>query len=155
MIAARPTLVVANLVVAALAVWPWLPERAHSQRVSAVPGTASDVAAVATLPSLASLTATVERPLFAPSRRAPPTGAAPLINAGIESRYRLRGLAIAGAARRALVAEIASGRTIQVGVGDSLDGWTVTRIEQDRVILSSSMGEATLGLKPRAAPVKP
>jgi type II secretory pathway component PulC len=65
---------------------------------------------------------------------------------GIDGRYRLLGLVIAGSARHALIAPIAGGRTLELGEGEAVDGWTVTRIERDRVVLSSPAGEATLGL---------
>jgi type II secretory pathway component PulC len=96
--------------------------------------------------------ATIERPLFSPSRRPEAAAAAPNAS-GIASRYRLQGLVIAGTTRHALVTEIAGGHTQELGEGDALEGWTVTRIEQDRVTLTSPAGEATLAL-PRADPAK-
>ena len=43
-----------------------------------------------------------------------------------------------------------------VAEGDTLDGWTVKEIAQDRVLLSSPAGDASLKLKPAASePAKP
>jgi hypothetical protein len=138
-------LAAANLVVAAIAVWPWLPDRAQSARISAAPSVAARPM-LASLPPLAAFTATSERPLFSPSRR-PPAAAAPRGTSALDGRYRLLGLVIAGTARRALVAEIAGGRKFEIGEGEAIEGWVVKRIDRDAVLLASPSGEATLTLR--------
>jgi len=139
----------ANLAVAAIVLLPWLPAAAPSAPVSL--RSEGDAPKLARLPRFADLGATIERPLFAPSRRATSPGQAATL--GIASRYRLQGLVIAGAARHAIIAPIAGGPALELGEGDALEGWTVKRIEHDRVVLSSATGEATLALE-RAAPSK-
>lgn len=139
---ARPlALAAANIVVAALALWPWLPSRAPAQ-ASAAAAAADATAKLASLAPFADFAETSARPLFAATRR-PAPGAALL---GVDGRYRLIGLVIAGAARHALIAPVAGGRALELGEGEAVEGWTVTRIERDRVVLSSPAGEATLGL---------
>jgi hypothetical protein len=139
---ARPiALAAANLIVALLAVWPFLPGRAPAEQAPAAP--AQDTGPkLATLAPFADFAETSERPLFSATRR-PAPGATML---GIDGRYRLLGLVIAGSARHALIAPVAGGRTLELGEGEAVDGWTVTRIERDHVVLSSPAGQATLGL---------
>jgi general secretion pathway protein N len=146
-------LVAASVILAGIAVWPWLPESAAAPPVPEVLRPAADGVAAASLPPLADFAVTAARPLFAPTRRPPAATQDSLFAAGIEGRYRLQGLFIAGKARRALLVEEAGGRTLQVGEGDTVEGWTVRKIEQDRLILASPAGETTLAL--RQAPAKP
>jgi hypothetical protein len=139
---ARPlALVAVNVVLAALAAWPWLPNPAPAQSARAVapPETGPKLAS---LPPFADFAETSARPLFSPTRR-PAPGAALV---GIDGRYRLLGLVIAGTARHALLAPVAGGAALELAEGDAVDGWTVTKIERDRVSLKSAMGEATLAL---------
>lgn len=155
MIALRPdhALAAGALCLAALAVWPWLVSPIPATRPLATPPAAPAAPAIAALPALASFAATVERPLFSPSRRPAvnaPTAAAP----AAESRYRLVGIVASGAKKTAFVADNA--RRIELGVGDALDGWTVKEIGQNRVTLASPTGEMVLKLKSASAePAKP
>jgi hypothetical protein len=144
-------LVAANAAVLFLALWPFLPDRASPARVPAPAARGDDRPALARLAPFAAYAATVERPLFSPSRR-PPAGAAVAgPGSGIASRYRLQGLVIAGAARRALIVQSAGNRRFEVGEGDAIEGWVVRRIEQNTVVLASPAGEATLTLRRDAA----
>jgi hypothetical protein len=96
------------------------------------------------LPPLATYSAIVERPLFAPSRRPPPDAIAP----SLESRYRLLGTVGAGSKRKAFVAD--GSRRVELSEGDIFDGQTVKEIGQDRIVLSSPAGDTVLKLKPAA-----
>ena len=139
---ARPlALAAANIAVALLAAWPWLPRPAPAQPPATAP--AEDTAPKLARPApFSDFAETSDRPLFSATRR-PVPGAGML---GVDGRYRLIGLVIAGAARHALIAPAAGGRALELGEGEAVEGWTVTRIERDRVVLSSPAGEATLGL---------
>jgi hypothetical protein len=64
----------------------------------------------------------------------------------------LQGLITAGQEKRALIADAASSRRLEVGEGDSVEGWIVKRIEQDRLVLSSPAGEAILTLRRTGTP---
>ncbi len=138
----------ATIFFAALAVWPWLFLPVPATRPLAAPSASAPAPALASLPPLASFAAIVERPLFSPSRRAPP-GAMAALGASIESRYRLIGIVATGPKKTAFVAEGA--RRLEIAAGDTLDGWTVSEIGQDRVRLTSPAGEAALKLAPAAA----
>jgi general secretion pathway protein N len=139
-------------ILAALAVWPWLPSRGPDRtRPEAAVATAETVSPLAPLSQFA---ATIERPLFSPGRRpAPAAEPSGPVTASIEARYRLVGVVITGAARRAMITE--GTRRIELGVGDRLEGWTVTHIEQNRLTLHSTSGDVLLGVKPAAGDAKP
>jgi len=150
----RPlTLALAALcaLLAGAALWPWLPASEAAPRPPETARPAASANPFAALPPLADFSATVERPLFSPTRR--PAANAPAFTGGIGERWRLQGLLVAGKSRRAQLAEIAGGRILELGEGDKLEGWTVKKIEQDRLLLSSPAGEATLTV--RRPPGKP
>jgi type II secretory pathway component PulC len=140
----------ATALFAALAVWPWLVPPTPSNRHAATQETTKPPPALAALPPLASLAAIVERPLFAPSRQAPPGVSVAPAGPSIDSRYRLLGIVGTGAKRHAFVAE--GTRRMEIGEGDTLDGWTVKIVAQDQVVLASPAGEVTLKLSRTAAP---
>ena len=127
-----------------LALWPWLqsPAPAESRAAS---DTAAPVPGLPALPPLIRFSGIAERPLFSPSRRAAPGEKASPAGPGIEQRYHLLGLVSTGDARRALLAE--GKRRLVISEGGALEGWTVKRIEHDRVLLSSPAGEAVLLLQ--------
>jgi hypothetical protein len=131
---------------AAAAVWPWVapitPPSSAAARDSAAAAT------VPTLPPPAAFAAVSERPLFSPSRRPPAVAAAPLASA-VAARYRLIGVIAIGGNRRALLAD--GLRRIEISEGGALDNWTVSRIEQDRVVFATPGGETALALQ-RASP---
>ena len=137
-------LIAVAVLFADLAAWPWLPSAASP---APTPVTAiMPPPVLPELPPLGHFAAIEQLPLFSPSRQPHnaerPGVAAP---AGIEARYRVVGLIITGSSRRALL--IAGERKIEVGEGDTLDGWKVVRIEPDRMLLSSPAGEAILTLR--------
>ena len=73
-----------------------------------------------------SFAATVERPLFSPSRR--PAANAAGCTGGIAGRYRLQGLAGRRASRGARSSSRSpAGASLELGEGDKLEGWTVKR----------------------------
>jgi hypothetical protein len=137
---------------ALLAVWPWMvPPSLPSTPRQGTPSATPPTPALAVLPPLASFSATIERPLFTPSRR-PPAGVEAGAGPSIESRYRLLGIVTTGPKRKAFAVDGA--RHIEIVEGSTLDGWSVKEIGPDRVRLASPAGEAVLRLKP-AAPEAP
>jgi hypothetical protein len=145
-------LLTAAALLAALTVWPFLP--AAEPLPLAPAATPAPPPAPAALPPLARFAAVVERPLFSPSRRPVAAEGFDLGSGGLDARYRLLGITIAGDRQRALLAEGA--RQFELAVGDSLAGWTVVRIEQNRLVLTSPTGEAALTLRRAgAAPAGP
>lgn len=135
---------------AALAAWPWLFAPVPATRPLAAPTESPSAPTLAPLPPLTSFAAIVQRPLFLPSRR-PPPGPTGTLGASIESRYRLVGIVATGPKKKAFVAE--GTRRLEIAQGDTLDGWTVGEIGQDRVRLTSPAGEAMLKLVPAAVEV--
>ena len=133
--------------VVALAVWPWLISPAPARSVAAALDTAA-AQPVPSLPPLARFAAISERPLFSPTRKPAPGEKAAPAGPGIDQRYRLLGLMNTGDSRRALLAE--GKRRFVIAERGTLEGWTVARIEHDRVVLSSPAGEAVLILQPAA-----
>ena len=133
----------------ALAIWPWLQSPAPARSAGASTDTTSSPPALAALPPVARFSAIAERPLFSPSRRPTPGEKAAPAGPGIEQRYHLLGLINTGNTKRALLVE--GKRRFAIGEGAALEGWTVARIEHDRVVLSSPAGEAVLTLQPAAA----
>jgi hypothetical protein len=139
----------AAIALAGIAIWPWLVPPTPAIRPLALPQASAPSPSLVPLQPLATYAAIVERPLFAPSRRPPPGAPAAGLGPSIESRYRLIGIVGAGAKRNAFIADGA--RRTQIAEGDTLDGWTVKKIDQDRVLLTSPAGDAALRLS-RAPP---
>jgi hypothetical protein len=134
----------ATALMAALALAPWIAGGPTAPTLPHAPGEAA-VPRLAALPPFAAYAEIAARPLFLPSRRPNAEAAA----AGIETRYRLLGIVIAGSERHALLAPVAGGPGIELAPGGSLDGWKAARIEADSVVLTSPAGhDATIGLKP-------
>jgi hypothetical protein len=137
----------ATALMAALSLVPWL---ARGPSAPPLPRAPSDARApqLAALPPFAAYAEVAARPLFSPTRRPNAEAAA----AGIETRYRLLGIVIAGSERHALLAPVAGGPGIELAPGGTLDGWKAARIEAGSVVLTSPAGhEATIGLKPLPA----
>jgi hypothetical protein len=90
--------------------------------------------------SLEQLSATLDRPLFSPSRRrtpAPVTTSAQLpVPAAPPPDLILSGIVMDGSGARAVIQVGAEKRTLRAIVGDNIDGWTVTRIEGRKLVLS-------------------
>lgn len=142
-------LLAASGLFAALALWPFLPARDPPPIRSAAAITAPP--ALAALPPIGRFGAIADRPLFSPSRRPVAAEAAHgTIAAGLETRYRLLGVVLSGREQRALLLE--GTRRVAVGVGDRLEGYTVVRIEQNRLMLNSPAGDAVLALRPAGDP---
>jgi len=86
----------------------------------------------------------LQRPLFSPTRQPPDQSSAPEAAEAekepLKPPGRLEGTAILPGMREALF-EREGDKPLAVKVGQNIDGWTVTSIEPDRVILHSDDGE--------------
>jgi hypothetical protein len=143
-------LVAATAAMAALTLLPWI----IGPTVPAIPAPAArdTLPQLAALPPFADFGAIAARPLFSPTRRPDAAQAA----TGIAARYRLLGIAIAANARHALLAPVNGGAALELAEGDSIDGWTLRKIADDRIVLSSpTLGDATLALAPPASTPPP
>jgi hypothetical protein len=136
------------IALAGMAIWPWLVPPLPTARPLATPQNHAPPRSLAPLPAMSTYAGIIERPLFSPSRRAPPGASS--ISPSIESRYRLVGIFAAGGKKKAYVTE--GTRRSELVEGDTLDGWTVKRIAEDRVMLVSAAGEASLKLVRITAP---
>ncbi len=101
---------------------------------------------VATL-SLDRLAATRERPLFSPSRRPPPPSPAPIASPPPPPppppNLTLFGVVMDDEDARAVVQTGPANKIRRVRIGDDIDGWTVSQIEQRRLVLSLDSRLAT------------
>jgi general secretion pathway protein N len=90
-------------------------------------------------PSLNRLSATRERPLFTPSRRAAPpppvASAAPVESAAAPPQIALLGVIIAVEGPRAVIHDMASNKVVRVRIGDEIDGWRVRQIDERLLVL--------------------
>jgi hypothetical protein len=93
----------------------------------------------------------LDRPLFAPDRRGPPAPKAPDQSAGPAGRAapeitgRLGGITLGPGDDKEAVFERGDGeKPLVVKEGDDVDGWTVSSIESDKVVLTSTFGQREL-----------
>lgn len=92
------------------------------------------------------LSDTVDRPLFAPTRKRPPpqeTGA-PEATQKQEASYDLLGVALGGSRPIAIMRKKADGKSFRVEVGDTLSGWHVTKVEAREVHLERNGSEVEI-----------
>ncbi len=126
-----------------------------------------------TLPDVATLTETVDRPLFSPGRRPPATPDEPVQTveaivplATDPVSFSLSAVIINGAQRMALLQGQASGAgVIRAEEGQTVEGWLVEEVQPERVVLRRGEQQQELmlrkfqpppqALRPAAAPGKP
>ena len=100
--------------------------------------------------SLERLSATVDHPLFSPSRRptAPPAAQIPQPPApsAPPPNLVLFGIVMDGERARAIVQVGAEKKILRAQIGDDIGGWTVTRVEERRLVLSLNGRFATFTL---------
>ena len=135
----QPVLASALVVLAALAVWPWLRAPGPDLRSQSA---APHAAALPVLPALEQFRETTDRPLFAPNRR--PSAAVQAAPMGL----RLEGVMVIGDAKRAVIKQ-SDGQTARVVVGDKVGEWTVREITGEKVVLAA--GDRRLELTPQRA----
>jgi hypothetical protein len=133
------------VLLAGLAAWPLLPMRSPPRLR---PAAVSPTPVLAKLPPATAFAAVAARPLFSPSRRPPAAVQGPVAASGLVERYRLIGVVDAGGEQRALLLD--GTRRVRVEVGARLGGFAVSRIEHDRVVLTSPTGETVLPLRQSA-----
>ena len=101
--------------------------------------------------SLERLSATVDRPLFSPSRRPPPGPVAqapepPVPPAPPPPHLVLSGIVMDGERALAVVRVGAQKKILHAQIGDNIDGWTVSQIEGRKLVLSLDGRFATFTL---------
>jgi hypothetical protein len=92
---------------------------------------------------IGSLRETVERPLFAPSRRRPPEADQKEEVAAEPAKpatFELLGVALSGARAIAVLRKKSDGTSYRVQAGDMLAGWQVAKVESKSVLLERPEG---------------
>lgn len=90
-------------------------------------------------------TAILDRPLFTPGRRppAPPAPPAQAVKTAPQLNARLAGMTVGPNEREALFARD-GGTVVAIHEQQAIDGWTVTSIDAEKVVLHSDFGEQVL-----------
>ena len=157
----RTRLLVAICIALALAAgvasfWPLAGAR-QPVPVQPLPSVAADLAALsgakAALPSLETLTETRDRPVFIATRRAAQNGAKMGTDGNQEGlilgRYRLMGVVITPNRRSVVVKPARGGKTTELRVGSTIDGWVVDEIAPEFMKLKSGGLVETISLVPK------
>jgi hypothetical protein len=146
---AGANLVVGCIVYAEIRARPMIPDPEVSAGEIRVPPLPE---ARAAMPSRGTFTAIVERPLFSPSRRPPVEGIAadsiPILD------FSLFGIVISTGEPSAIVKPDSGGDPVRVTEGETMSGWTVARIEADRILVQQGATEREL-LLDFSAPAPP
>ena len=87
---------------------------------------------------------TAARPLFSPTRRPPVAVEATPAPAPKPVSLRLDGLIVTRDRKEAMITESGEGKRLRLREGDTVAGWTVRRIERDKVLLTSPSDEMIL-----------
>ena len=87
---------------------------------------------------------TAARPLFSPTRRPPVAVEATPAPPPKPVSLRLDGLIVTRDRKEAMITESGEGKRLRLREGDTVAGWTVRRIERDKVLLTSPDSEMTL-----------
>jgi hypothetical protein len=118
--------------------------RPQLSRSAAPPKQADQITAPFVLPPLESFSAITDRPLFTQSRR-PPAIQASTASVGAAASFVLAGIIISHESREVLIIHGKPPIMSHLQQGQAIEGWTVTAIDQDRVILGG--GETRYELK--------
>lgn len=148
---AGANLVMGGIVYAEIRARPMIPDPAISQatreiRVLPLPEPRP------AMPERANFTAIVERPLFSPTRRPPAEGAAAVSIPTLD--FSLFGTVISTDEPSAIVKSGSGGDPVRITEGETMSGWTVARIEADRILVQYGATEREL-LLDFSAPAPP
>jgi general secretion pathway protein N len=112
--------------------------------------------------SMEGLSATIDRPLFSPSRRAPAAPAAPAAEAPAPPsppapppNVVLVGIVMDGESARAVIRAGAEKKIMRARIGDDVDGWKVSQIEGRKLVLSLDDRHATFTMFNRDGEQRP
>lgn len=121
---------------------------AATDKPSAAPaaGPTGDLSAV----PLDHFRAIVERPLFSPTRRPPPSAAAEP-DAG-PRQFQLKGVVVSAREQHALIVSQSTGKSYRVRTGDVVEGWRVERITAQSAAFTKDGVETLVRLVPNPHP---
>ncbi len=148
---ALPLLVLA-LAAAGIA-YGWQPApAAPGLRSEPAPTAAAALPRLPTLPALKDLSATIQRPLFEPSRRMPAAPVAAPAPAGplVLGRDRLLGIVSAGGKRSAVLAPLEGGGSRLLAAGGMLEDWLLAEVNEGSLVLRRGAASETVRLRPPA-----
>jgi len=94
--------------------------------------------------------AIVERPLFSPTRRPPPSQAAEPDER--PRQFQLKGVVVSAREQYALIVSQSTGKSYNVRTGDVVEGWRVERITGESAALSKDGVETLVRLVPARHP---
>lgn len=88
----------------------------------------------------------VERPLFAPSRRRPPVVEKVNTTAPVKTpeAFELLGIAKSNQRTIALIRRVTDGASFRLQTGDSVDNWTLAKIERASIVLNGHDGSTAV-----------
>ena len=147
----RPILWLASSLLVLTCAWPWLATAPVQQQTPNAPVAQSAEAFDFNDPApLESYTEFVSRPVFVASRR--PTGLAPNPNrkAGeklLLDRYPIVGVVINGQQRVVLIRKAAGDTVSRIEQGAALDGWTLTEVTRERLVLEMGANRKEIPLQ--------
>src|SRR5208282_5720740 len=142
--------VLRHLVVAALVLPPAAaasaqqPAATDKPALAAASGAAGDLSAV----PLEHFRAIVERPLFSPARRPPPSAAGE--PDGGARQFQLKGVVVSAREQHALIVSQSTGKSYRVRTGDVVEGWRVERITAQSAAFTKDGVETLVRLVPDA-----
>lgn len=147
----RPILWLVCVLLALAGAWPWLATAPVQQQIPATSEAQSEAAFDFNDPArLESYTEFVSRPVFVASRR--PAGLAPNPNrkAGeklLLDRYPIVGVVINGQQRVILIRKAAGDTVSRIEQGAVLDGWTLTEVTRERLVLEMGANRKEIPLQ--------
>jgi hypothetical protein len=106
------------------------------------------------MPPLGGYAEVLARPPFATTRRPPPPAAAQSASS-TPLAATLVGVILGSGGRRALVEHGEPAQVTRVSEGQEIDGWTITAIQRDRIILRRAEESDELKIKDRPSPSQP
>jgi len=122
------------------------PAATNTPALAAAPAAADDLSGV----PLEHFRAIVERPLFSPTRRPPPSSAGEPDSG--PRQFQLKGVVVSAREQHALIVSQATGKSYRVRTGDVVEGWRVERITADSAAFTKDGVEALVRLAPNPHP---
>ena len=143
--------VLRHLVVAALVLLPAAasaqqPAATDKPALAAASGAAGDLSGV----PLEHFRAIVERPLFSPTRRPPPSSAGEPDSGA--RQFQLKGVVVSAREQHALIVSQSTGKSYRVRTGDVVEGWRVERITAQSAAFTKDGVETLVRLVPNPHP---
>ena len=145
----RPLVVATLVLLPAAAASAQQPAATGKPALAAAAGAATPAGDLSGVP-LEHFRAIVERPLFSPTRRPPPSSAGEPDSGA--RQFQLKGVVVSAREQRALIVSQLTGKSYTVRTGDVVEGWRVERITAQSAAFTKDGVEALVRLVPNAHP---